>query len=88
MVQPFAVTTTFTLESLTICEYKRIVTGIVVRSPTLVQPCPTAGCQRDRRYPLRRLVGPGRQRRSHRGAGLRHPVVVERLEEKGQGFRS
>ena len=88
MVQPVAVTTTFTLESLTICEYKGIVPSIVVLSPTRVQPCPTAGCQRERRQPLRGLVGPGRQRRSHRGAGLRHPVVVERLEEKGQGFRS
>jgi uncharacterized protein YbjQ (UPF0145 family) len=43
MVQPVAVTTTFTLESLTVRAYKGIVPGIVVRPPTLVQPCQTAG---------------------------------------------
>jgi uncharacterized protein YbjQ (UPF0145 family) len=37
MVQSVAVTTTFTLEGFAIREYKGLVRGIVVRSPTLVQ---------------------------------------------------
>jgi uncharacterized protein YbjQ (UPF0145 family) len=37
MVQPVAVTTTFTLEGFAIREYNGLVRGIVVRSPTLVQ---------------------------------------------------
>jgi len=74
MVQPDAVTATSSLQGLEIREYKGIAPAIVVRFPTLVQPCPTAGCERDRR--------------GHQCAGLGHPVVVERLEEKGQGFRS
>ena len=41
MVQPVTVTTTFTLEGYAIREYKRIVPGFVVRSPTLVQQCMT-----------------------------------------------
>lgn len=37
LMQPMFVTTTFTLEGYAIREYKGIVRGIVVRSPTLVQ---------------------------------------------------
>ena len=37
MVMPIVVTTTFTIEGYAIREYKGIVRGIVVRSPTLVQ---------------------------------------------------
>ena len=37
MVQPVFVTTTFSIEGHTIREYKGLVRGIVVRSPTLVQ---------------------------------------------------
>ena len=37
MSQPLFVTTTFTIEGYAIREYKGIVRGIVVRSPTLVQ---------------------------------------------------
>jgi len=37
MVQPVFVTTTFSIEGYAIREYKGIVRGIVVRSPTLVQ---------------------------------------------------
>ena len=37
MVQPVCVTTTFSIEGYGIREYKGIVRGIVVRSPTLVQ---------------------------------------------------
>jgi len=37
MVQPVFVTTTFTLEGYGIREYKGLVRGIVVRSPTLLQ---------------------------------------------------
>jgi len=37
MLQPVAVTTTFTVEGYAIREYRGLVRGIVVRSPTLVQ---------------------------------------------------
>ena len=37
MQQPIVVTTTFTVEGSTIRDYKGLVRGIVVRSPTLVQ---------------------------------------------------
>ncbi|MEA5474588.1 YbjQ family protein [Synechococcus sp. CCY9201] len=37
MVKPVFVTTTFTIEGYAIREYKGIVRGIVVRSPTLIQ---------------------------------------------------
>jgi uncharacterized protein YbjQ (UPF0145 family) len=122
MVQPVAVTTTFTLEGFAIREYKGIVRGIVVRSPTLVQGffgglksivggrigAYTEMCEQARRQAYDQMISHARELGANAIVGTRYDgsevqggsaaatevlcygtaVVVERLENTGQGFRS